>query len=683
MAKIFNEILKHEYVGQSAYYSIAPKNVYDFFYESGYFRKIPYYQRPYSWQESNINELIDDIYAATIHDKSWFLGPLFTTQQPVADKKISNLLDGQQRITTIQLILLEAFMIVHSFEPALSSDLAHKLGGVSKEIEQTLKKNDQGNWIPIFTPDQSIVDPFLKYFEKVFSVSNISDWKKVHSDILSSTTLNWLTGFKTFQISITTIRKRLSDILTDDEGNPTPDSIDIFCSCIRKLLYDCWVIEIPLQKEEYVLDIFESLNNRGKPLSLTDIIKFKTLTVGKSNQKITSSWSEIFQKIDKLENLEIVKDDDDFFKYLLNTYADDDLTDTKSLVSFFTKEFCDSETNVIRFLDEAQQVCHFVEQLYDLELPGNQFIKCFSNTKDQERFKIIVSVFKFAKKCSDNIRFLLFFYARKSAINSTTISDISQFILDLTKVVVFNSAFLGKKSNALREEILALVYDLRDNKLAFNNFLELRKWSSIDNYTYNYNLVHIKDSDLANLVLIFNQAFTQRADVLFNYSNKQYKKAQSEHLFPVKWTEYWSDCCYTKDDVKNYCDKLMSSTLFVTLSYVSKVDLLEKIKLNLLELDISAPNDRSSSETVIEYVGNKWVLNNSLNNKQKNREFSHKTRVINDYKNGYLMIPTQDDSQLGIDRFTSFTFEEIIERTLIIVDRLVSNYTKSVDSIWK
>ena len=65
---------------------------------------IPPYQRPYSWTEKEVKELLNDLTNTLEAKKKWFCGPIFTSQINFQDSN-QLLLDGQQRITTIFLIL--------------------------------------------------------------------------------------------------------------------------------------------------------------------------------------------------------------------------------------------------------------------------------------------------------------------------------------------------------------------------------------------------------------------------------------------------------------------------------------------------------------------------------------------------------------------------------------------------
>jgi uncharacterized protein with ParB-like and HNH nuclease domain len=686
---IYDDILEVRGSGNSAHYLIAPKTVQQFFSMEVYSRRIPEYQRPYSWEKSNILDLIKDVVSASEKKKPWFLGPIFTTVVPASKYRISNLLDGQQRITTIQLILLEAYVIRYAFEPPLDQKSLGYLDELNKTLLQVLQQNDNGTWVPIFIPDPSIKDVFKDYFDSVFKVKSHKEWEDLHDELKAKSKLDWITGFETFKMALFTIREELIVLASNSKNQADEDSIKHFVSIVNKLLYDCWVIEIPLQKEEYVLDIFESLNNRGKPLSLTDILKFKSFTIGQSSAKITELWSTLFQNIDHLENLGLVSDEDDFFKYLLNTYSKEDLTDNKDLVNFFTSDICRSENEVVTFLQNTIKLCVFLKDLYgfdDTSSKSNQFSVFIGSPLESKRFRILVSLFKFAHKSSDNIRFPLFYFARKIKVDKSNIDTVFQFLLDLSRAVIYNVVFFRKKSNTIRNDFHGLINDFEGHggtgKLAFRDFMSDRKWDDLQNLTYNYNLAHVEEPQYANLIMAFNQCFDKDPGILINYSQTQYKDAQCEHLFPIMWKKNWSTYSYTKSDIEKYMKELPLKPFYQSLKYKSKEDLVKKMNLNLLEMNTLTVEKRNHLDnTVVEFIGNKWLLNKALNSKQKNFGFPEKKNVLEQHKSGFLMIPRFEDPMVGIAKYDIFTYKEIIERTLNIVDMLVSNFNKKVGDI--
>lgn len=67
---------------------------------------IPEYQRPYRWEEKNVRQLLDDIYSSWAEDKSQYrIGSVILHRYKNNSEWISDIVDGQQRITTILLIL--------------------------------------------------------------------------------------------------------------------------------------------------------------------------------------------------------------------------------------------------------------------------------------------------------------------------------------------------------------------------------------------------------------------------------------------------------------------------------------------------------------------------------------------------------------------------------------------------
>ncbi len=70
-----------------------------------YFFNIPEYQRPYSWQKDNNDQLFDDIYESD-RENEYFLGTIILQEvKEVGTGIMYDVIDGQQRLTTIQILL--------------------------------------------------------------------------------------------------------------------------------------------------------------------------------------------------------------------------------------------------------------------------------------------------------------------------------------------------------------------------------------------------------------------------------------------------------------------------------------------------------------------------------------------------------------------------------------------------
>ena len=71
---------------------------------------VPIYQRPYSWEEKHCKKLLEDIKQAGQPERKTphFMGSILSIAEPSAAgiKPLHTLIDGQQRITTLSLLLI-------------------------------------------------------------------------------------------------------------------------------------------------------------------------------------------------------------------------------------------------------------------------------------------------------------------------------------------------------------------------------------------------------------------------------------------------------------------------------------------------------------------------------------------------------------------------------------------------
>ena len=93
--------------------------------------RIPVFQRNYSWEARNVDRLLNDEWEDYKHKRTTFLGSIVTQQSKGSD---CNIIDGQQRLTTINLILLalrEMFKLGKSQQGTVFFDSLLLTAGVS------------------------------------------------------------------------------------------------------------------------------------------------------------------------------------------------------------------------------------------------------------------------------------------------------------------------------------------------------------------------------------------------------------------------------------------------------------------------------------------------------------------------------------------------------------------------
>ena len=69
---------------------------------------IPSYQRPYVWSPDDVEKLLDNIEEAMNHEKQtdYFIGTVISSRSLSDEKTVYELVDGQQRITTLMLMAM-------------------------------------------------------------------------------------------------------------------------------------------------------------------------------------------------------------------------------------------------------------------------------------------------------------------------------------------------------------------------------------------------------------------------------------------------------------------------------------------------------------------------------------------------------------------------------------------------
>lgn len=212
---------------------------------------IPDYQRPYAWSEDECATLWDDLFAfAFPNDDSeqfnsasdeYFLGPIVTFKN---DNEKLEIIDGQQRLTTIMLLL-------RAFYDKFANMKDRQSVKTREAIEGCVWKTDEFG-----DPDISR----LKIDSEVASDSDKEEFLEIlRTGIVEN---NWKSAyaenFKYFQ-------KKISELVSE-----WPTYTGLFAT---RILNNVILLPIEAESQDTALRIFSTLNDRGLPLSDADIFK--------------------------------------------------------------------------------------------------------------------------------------------------------------------------------------------------------------------------------------------------------------------------------------------------------------------------------------------------------------------------------------------------------------------------
>ncbi|WP_120889347.1 DUF262 domain-containing protein [Helicobacter pylori] len=259
----------------------------EIFQEEGY--SIPNYQRDYAWKDKNFRDLYEDLEEAIEYNKKGqghFIGTMVVAKNE-DNKKLYDIIDGQQRTTTI-------FMLLHV--------LASKQN--EKDKQETRKYLYQKGELKLEVAPQN--QSFFKTLLEAAKEGNISHCEK-DADTQGKKNL--------FEV-LKTILDKVSKLRRED--------INSYLEALLGMV----LMRLEEPDPGRAIRTFQSVNDRGVPLLLLD--KLKSLLIYYSNtfcdgkmgldQFINDHFGEIFKifaKIKKSDHISSVggSDEGDIFRY--------------------------------------------------------------------------------------------------------------------------------------------------------------------------------------------------------------------------------------------------------------------------------------------------------------------------------------------------------------------------------
>lgn len=223
-----------------------------------FFFKVPEYQRPYSWDEEHFTDLIQDLIDAK-KDQEYFLGTI------VVHKKdgVNDIVDGQQRLTTIMILLacLRDLIKDEGFKASIQEKIIQKeniVDGIPQKVRIEVKDREIFNELVIpengtKTPkdEDNLVEPQWRY--------------------------------------VTAIR-----IFTERLKNFSQEDLQEFTKFLSQ---KCILIYLSTNTFEDAFRLFIIVNDRGKQLRRIDILKANNIspTVIKSDavrNSLSQKWED-------------------------------------------------------------------------------------------------------------------------------------------------------------------------------------------------------------------------------------------------------------------------------------------------------------------------------------------------------------------------------------------------------
>ena len=242
---------------------------------------IPDYQRPYAWTTVECQTLWDDIFTFAFPDNDfsrfdsdndeYFLGPIVTFKNENGKMEI---IDGQQRLTTLML-LLRAFYAKYGNMQDENSKMT------SASIEKCIWRTDEfgkPNKSALKIDSEVATDNDKEEFLNILKTGNVSKEQKS----------NYAVNYRFFQEKI------------DQFLNSFPS---YFSYLPTRILNNCILLPIEAESQDTALRIFSTLNDRGKPLSDSDIFKaqfYKHYASQGRKKEFIDQWKALEEQCEKI-----------------------------------------------------------------------------------------------------------------------------------------------------------------------------------------------------------------------------------------------------------------------------------------------------------------------------------------------------------------------------------------------
>ena len=249
---------------------------------------IPNYQRGYAWQEKQLEDFWNDIESIKDEklDNYHFFGSFYIEEYRYINQDFQLVIDGQQRLTTLVIFL---------FELVNSIDGQKKFADIQKHlVYQKVNQNKDFLENIIFQTDTNNDIDFENIYQKnLFFTKNYFKKKFLEKD--------------------------------------NKDKLLIMRQVTEHLLFDVINIKKDLCKDINSNIVFETLNNRGKPLSILEKLKNRLMYLNSKisggskalEDRINNAWKNIYNLLGEVDEQYIDENnplDDDLVSAHLTIY---------------------------------------------------------------------------------------------------------------------------------------------------------------------------------------------------------------------------------------------------------------------------------------------------------------------------------------------------------------------------
>jgi uncharacterized protein with ParB-like and HNH nuclease domain len=478
---------------------------------------IPIYQRNYDWTITECRELLKDIIQVADEGRvSHFIGSIvfihdgvYSTSNEVKELVI---IDGQQRLTTINILIAALFRFAKENLPSQESERLYNMFLVNQYVQKEAYK------LKLKQTDRNAI---------AFKAILLGNEKSI-------------TEYTNVKENYTFFRSEIN-----------AETFQVILEGLNRLIF----VEISLERgKDDPQRIFESLNSTGLDLSQSDLIRnFILMDLPPTDQdKIFETiWSPIE------ENAK-------------------DLSKRTSLVSDFIRDYLTLRNKKIpnknkvyqefKILFQEKDEAGFNQELEDIKSLSFHYKKLVNPTTVTD--KQVRRELEYINRLEINVAYPFLLQVFEDLENGLIeISDLVS-ILKLIQSYAWRRFIVGLPTNSLNKVFMTLYSEIDTEEYVESIEKALMKKGGNSKFPTNEEIkLSLKDKDLYNIQPKNRSYFFE---LLENYNNKEYVNTSNEaitieHIFPKTPTDEWKQQL-SREQFSEFKDKYLNTIANLTLS---------------------------------------------------------------------------------------------------------------------
>lgn len=408
--------------------------------------KVPVYQRTYDWDVNHCVKLVNDIFKSIESNKKHFTGSIvYLNDRDLTNDKVALLIDGQQRITTI-VIILKIILVI-----------AKKMN--FRELTDELEKNY------LYTKNQNL--------ERVFKLIPTEEDQE-QFELLMNDKIDEMNHTHGMYKNYHAMFEIISNKLIEDRSI----TLDFYNAMINKLV----IIEISLTKGvDDPQEIFESINSTGLELSKSDLIRnFLLMSASEQDHLYRTYWKTLDRLFESNELEDFV------FNFLMHKLGR--VINSKDIYRIFVTLFENANYTRQSMLEELNEIAKIYELFIRISRHYSEAINQeMKNLRDIEQSTPYPFLFKVFDDFNDEIidenellkvlKFLTNYHIKRLVVGSRS-SSLRGFYVNLYKRIFS----IEKNKENYYDSIATYFHELKTSDAVPSDSQFNRQLQSIDIY---------------------------------------------------------------------------------------------------------------------------------------------------------------------------------------------------------